>query len=261
MPLGHIGKNQQKRRDDISCLLPFINIGTFESINTQTNDTVMDNINTSDKIDTDYDKDICGPDMSIPIGCISDQIDMGNSNDNNEILKKNESNKLKKISELSKYFSKTRNKDQIIDLEWNNIDFSIIVKNKKVDKISKKNRSLEIIESQENHENSKVSNEIFYPSVLDAKYKKRNILKNVSGKISSGQLLAIMGPTGCGKTTLLNILAARVPKDGSESASLSGIYIPVYRHLFIYEFIYIHLFIYLHVHLFIYIHVYINIYI
>lgn len=53
-------------------------------------------------------------------------------------------------------------------------------------------------------------------------FKKKEILQNVSGRVLSGQLLAIMGPTGCGKTSLLNILAARVPSGGSKSASLSG---------------------------------------
>lgn len=261
MPLGFIGKNQKKRRDgDSSYHLPVIKCGTLESINTLNNDTVMDNINNSDKIyDTDYNKDISGLDMCIPIGCNSDQMDISTINDYVEMIIKNESNELKKISELSKYFSNTRKKDQIIDLEWNNIDFSIIVKNKKVEKIIRKNKTLEIIESQENHENSKVSNDILDPSVFDAKYKKRNILKNVSGKISSGQLLAIMGPTGCGKTTLLNILAARVPKDGSESASLSGIYMYMYIDMSMY--IDCYLFIYKYIYLFIHLHVYTYMYI
>ncbi|KAB7501613.1 hypothetical protein Anas_08004 [Armadillidium nasatum] len=34
-----------------------------------------------------------------------------------------------------------------------------------------------------------------------------NILNGVSGRFSSGQLSAILGPSGAGKTTLMNILA------------------------------------------------------
>ncbi|XP_033752193.1 ABC transporter G family member 21-like [Pecten maximus] len=41
--------------------------------------------------------------------------------------------------------------------------------------------------------------------------KSKILLKNVSGFASSGDLLAIMGPTGVGKTTLLNVLAGRIP--------------------------------------------------
>jgi len=44
----------------------------------------------------------------------------------------------------------------------------------------------------------------------------------MSGSAESGQLLAIMGPTGCGKTSLLNVLAARVSDAGKSYASLSG---------------------------------------
>ncbi|OWF52253.1 ABC transporter G family member 14 [Mizuhopecten yessoensis] len=43
--------------------------------------------------------------------------------------------------------------------------------------------------------------------------KSKVLLKNVSGSASSGDLLAVMGPTGAGKTTFLNILAGRVSGD------------------------------------------------
>ena len=36
---------------------------------------------------------------------------------------------------------------------------------------------------------------------------KKLILKSVSGKFRSGQLTAIMGPSGAGKTTLMSVLA------------------------------------------------------
>ncbi|GAB0491196.1 hypothetical protein MMPV_002448 [Pyropia vietnamensis] len=46
----------------------------------------------------------------------------------------------------------------------------------------------------------------------------RHILRGVSGRVASGQVLAIMGPSGCGKTTLLNMLAGRVAKSRTHLA-------------------------------------------
>jgi len=51
---------------------------------------------------------------------------------------------------------------------------------------------------------------------------KKRILRNINGYAKSGQLLAIMGPTGCGKTSLLNVLAGRVAKAGMAAAALTG---------------------------------------
>jgi ABC-type multidrug transport system ATPase subunit len=97
-----------------------------------------------------------------------------------------------KQSALSRHFASTRASDDSFDLEWKNLNFSILVKDTAKSSFGR-------------------------PA-----YKKKDILKDVSGEISSGQLLAIMGPTGCGKTSLLNILAARVPRGGSKNARLSG---------------------------------------
>jgi len=41
------------------------------------------------------------------------------------------------------------------------------------------------------------------------KKKSRTLLNNVSGYVRPGQLLAIMGPSGAGKTTMINILTGR----------------------------------------------------
>ena len=53
-------------------------------------------------------------------------------------------------------------------------------------------------------------------------FQERHILKGISGSAHSKQLVAIMGPTGCGKTSLLNILSARVPSGGATNFRLTG---------------------------------------
>lgn len=46
----------------------------------------------------------------------------------------------------------------------------------------------------------------------------KTILDNISAQVPAGRLVAVMGPTGCGKTSLINALAGRVPV----GATLSG---------------------------------------
>jgi len=53
-------------------------------------------------------------------------------------------------------------------------------------------------------------------------YNEKYILQSLNGYAESGQMLAIMGPTGCGKTSLMNVLAARVPDGGSSMQQLTG---------------------------------------
>ncbi len=44
---------------------------------------------------------------------------------------------------------------------------------------------------------------------LSAKIENKNILNNLNLKINSGEVHAIMGPNGCGKSTLANVLAGK----------------------------------------------------
>ncbi|PSC71035.1 ABC ATP-binding isoform 2 [Micractinium conductrix] len=48
----------------------------------------------------------------------------------------------------------------------------------------------------------------------------KRILAGVSGRCLPGQLLAVMGPTGSGKTSLINALAGRLPRGGSLEGSV-----------------------------------------
>ena len=91
------------------------------------------------------------------------------------------------VSLLTEYYAKSGRSQSKVRLEWKNLTYKVVLK----DAITKK-------------------------------YKEKTILNNVSGSAESGQLLAIMGPTGCGKTSLMNILAAKLPKGGYEYQSLSG---------------------------------------
>jgi ABC-type multidrug transport system ATPase subunit len=91
-----------------------------------------------------------------------------------------------KNSALSKYFN--NNDHEKVSLLWDNISYNILV-------------------PDEN--NSKIM-------------KARKILQNLKGKAESGDLLAILGPTGCGKTSLLNVLAGRFPIGGSKLSKLTG---------------------------------------
>ena len=66
-----------------------------------------------------------------------------------------------------------------ITFEWSNINLKIVTKDPKAS------------------------------TFLKPQYKTNLILNNINGKLESGQLLAIMGHSGCGKSSLLDILAAR----------------------------------------------------
>ena len=93
---------------------------------------------------------------------------------------------------LSLHYANSRESNETVELHWKNLSYSIAIK-----------------DSQKSTFGKPV-------------YDKKCILKSISGNAKSGEMLAIMGPTGCGKTSLLNVLAARVSTEGSAFASLSG---------------------------------------
>ena len=69
-------------------------------------------------------------------------------------------------SKLAEHYAATRSKDEHVTIEWDNIEYSVVTKD------SKKS------------------------TFMKSATKNNRILKNVSGRAESGQLLAIMGPTG-----------------------------------------------------------------
>ena len=93
-------------------------------------------------------------------------------------------------SSISK--TSSRGRDEKVFIKWENLTFETLVKDA---------------------EKSRIGSTV---------YKTKKILKGLSGAAESGQLLAILGPTGCGKTSLLNVLAARVPSGGQKFSKLSG---------------------------------------
>jgi energy-coupling factor transporter ATP-binding protein EcfA2 len=95
-------------------------------------------------------------------------------------------------SKLTAHYAATRSKDEHVTIEWDNIEYAVITKDSK--------------------------NSTFMKTAS----KNNRILRNLSGRAESGQLIAIMGPTGCGKTSLLNVLAARMPNSSSSSTKLTG---------------------------------------
>lgn len=98
----------------------------------------------------------------------------------------------RQASKLFRHFSSSRSKSESIELSWKDVNYSIAVKDAQKSKI-------------------------FAPV-----YGVKHILNDLSGSAKSGELLAIMGPTGCGKTSLLNLLAARVSASGSKAVELTG---------------------------------------
>jgi ABC-type multidrug transport system ATPase subunit len=95
-------------------------------------------------------------------------------------------------SKLTSHYAHTRGKEEHVTIEWSNVEYSVMTKD---------------------------STKSTY---MKNATKNNRILKNVSGRAESGQLLAIMGPTGCGKTSLLNVLAARMPYGNAKNTKITG---------------------------------------
>ena len=69
-------------------------------------------------------------------------------------------------SNLQNHYAKSRQHDEKVVIEWENLEYSIVQPDAKKSTILKK------------------------------VYEEKKILKNLNGRAESGQLLAIMGPTG-----------------------------------------------------------------
>jgi ABC-type multidrug transport system fused ATPase/permease subunit len=77
-----------------------------------------------------------------------------------------------KPSRLDAHYASSRKNDFHMTIEWEDLNYYVVTKDSKKSKFMR-------------------------PAV-----KNNRILNNVSGRAESGQLLAIMGPTGCGESIL-----------------------------------------------------------
>jgi|SRR3989344_2272900 len=51
---------------------------------------------------------------------------------------------------------------------------------------------------------------------LKKNFNQKEVLQDISFKINEGDIVALIGPNGCGKTTILNILSKLIESDGGE---------------------------------------------
>ncbi len=99
---------------------------------------------------------------------------------------------MKKNNSIGDFYSNNNGESKKLTLEWKDINYSIIAKDDK---------------------NS---------TLMSDKFVSRDILKNMNGKIESGRMTAIMGPTGSGKTSLLNVLAGKIERKSASNGKLTG---------------------------------------
>lgn len=60
------------------------------------------------------------------------------------------------------------------------------------------------------------NNNSIYVNDLSKRYNNQEIFDDLSFEVSDGEIIALLGPNGCGKSTILNILSGIVPHDGGE---------------------------------------------
>lgn len=77
------------------------------------------------------------------------------------------------------------------------------------------NEFKDVDEENRNSLNDQI-NELEFRNVTFGYNKSNPVLKNVSFKVTNGQKLAIVGPTGCGKTTVINLLMRYYEPDSGE---------------------------------------------
>ncbi|TBU06579.1 ABC-2 transporter [Hamiltosporidium magnivora] len=70
--------------------------------------------------------------------------------------------------------------------------------------------------------NYNCTGDIHFENIL-TKIKDKNILKSITGKLCANRMTAIMGSSGCGKTTLLKILSGRFNKKYDGCVYLDGV--------------------------------------
>ncbi len=71
-------------------------------------------------------------------------------------------------------------------------------------------------ESEKRRDLSKVKGEVAFQNVKFGYSKEKPVIHNFSAKIKAGQKIAIVGPTGAGKTTMVNLLMRFYDLDGGE---------------------------------------------
>jgi ABC-type multidrug transport system ATPase subunit len=93
--------------------------------------------------------------------------------------------------QLQKSFTAKLKLETKVNLEWKNINYHMMIKNPK-------------------------------STPFNSLYDHKHILDGINGSALAGEMIAIMGPTGCGKTSLLNVLAARAPYGSKQDTKLDG---------------------------------------
>lgn len=107
---------------------------------------------------------------------------------------------------IASTFETSTRRKQRVDLVWKDLCFTVPVKAKK----EKKKKDFTDFESSSSAEKK----------VDQVPAGHREILRNVSGAVRAGTMLAVMGSSGAGKTSLLNLLAGRITT--SKGATATG---------------------------------------